>query len=294
MKKGFLGLFFVPFMAFGQQVSLGEIAEERLKQLMPILQGADAAAVVMDATFQVVCPTGSATSFVVARERGDVLEYFLVSAAHVFKDCAEKGNDTITIRFRRRRSSFPPWEIDERPIKITLKKKPQWVRHTSADVAAIPIAVPEGLIEKPLLINQLADGPTLDAVLRVGRAVFAMGYPFGKPSQSGFPMLRSALVTSRELDKGLPVVLSFNLYPGDSGGPVYSVWEAEGRRNFVVVGVMIQTSWVPGTVSSASGKRRDVMIITGLGYVVTAVELYETLNLLFGRADARLHEAKSK
>jgi hypothetical protein len=186
----------------------------------------------MESTFEIVGPTANGTSqgtgFVVGRVRGkdsNFAYYVLVTAAHVFEEIV---GQQATLLARQKQGDA--W--NKVPFQIRIRDsngKPLWVRHTLADVAAMyvgfPIAAkPEGLVTTALF----ADDAVLDKLeVRPGDRVFILGYPLGLESPTGaFPILRAGwiasypLVPSRTLGTFL---VSFEVFPGNSGGPVFLV-----------------------------------------------------------------------
>src|SRR5579871_1889707 len=93
--------------------------------------------------------------------------------------CMKDGNK-VNILFRHRLNGSGPlkWNLDIRPIKIAEAGRPLWVKHPTADLAALPIEVLEGVIKTALPVGLLAGKQTLRGFY-LGRDVFVLGFPFG-------------------------------------------------------------------------------------------------------------------
>jgi hypothetical protein len=269
--------------------SLGDIAADKLRQVLQQLAAADENAEVMDSTFKLTCDAASGTGFVMAqpKDSGPELQYFLISANHVFLACSAHHNDLMKIGFRKRRENDPfRWDIQERSIKIAHGGKPLWMQAPdSKDVGVIAIEVPNGIIGKPLTTGTLADANTLRTLLYVGRNVFTLGFPFGQPelpgqpAMSGFPILKSAQIASRVMDRKNVIVLSMQIYPGDSGGPVYTVQQRPEGLQFILLGLMVQAVVHKTDVVHGDGVRPDVWIMPGIGYVTASTDIAGAIEL---------------
>ena len=269
------------------QPTVADHAAEELKQWLALDAG-EFNALVVDSTFQIICKadthtglTTTGTGFLMARKPDSKHPhkqgFVLLSADHVFAECAKSG-DTATILFRYRDTTSLQWVLEPRQIKIVEKNRPLWVKHPTDDVAAMPVEVPDGAIRVALPVSVLADKQVLTRDLYFGQEVLALGYPFGELGQSGFPLLRPGTITSRVIEDKQLFALSFQVYPGDSGGPVYRIERTQHTVRVTIVGLICQAR-----ILKAGESRSGSMIVrtfVGIGYVAPSTELIETINLL--------------
>jgi Trypsin-like peptidase domain len=151
------------------------------------------------------------------------------------------------------------------------KGVPFYVRHPRLDVAAFRVRLPVG-IQLPLLLTLLEE-KNLESNndLRAGEEVAFVGFPEGQSTSLGmFPVLRAGKVAS--LDQSLFGLRSFlingDVYPGDSGGPVFRISKHGGPK---VVGMVVER---------LSTQRRERF---PLALAVDANAIKETLLLLAER-----------
>jgi len=152
----------------------------------------------------------------------------LVTARHVFDSI---GEDSANIIMRMRLSDGSFRKQQER-VEIRRKGIPVWTSHPNADVD-VAVLSPELYaykIEPPAFaqIGYLATDKELRFwSLGPGDAVRCLGYPLGaEGEQAGFPILRGGLIASYPILPSLqhPLVqCDFEIYEGNSGGPVYMV-----------------------------------------------------------------------
>ena len=120
------------------------------------------------------------------------------------------------------------------------KDAPFYVKHPRLDVAAFRVQFPAGL-QVPLLLTLLEEkNLQSEADSRAGDDVAFVGFPEGQSTSLGmFPVLRAGTVAS--LDQSLFGLRSFlingDVYPGDSGGPVFRITK-NGRPK--VVGMVVE------------------------------------------------------
>jgi hypothetical protein len=152
-----------------------------------------------------------------------------------------------------------------------LKGVPFYVKHPRLDVAAFRVRFPVG-VQVPLLLTLLEEkNLDSDEDLRAGEEVAFLGFPEGQSTSLGmFPVLRSGKVAS--LDQSLFGLRSFlingDVYPGDSGGPVFRL-SKHGKPH--VVGMVVER---------LSTTRRERF---PLALAVDASAIKETLQLLAER-----------
>jgi hypothetical protein len=151
------------------------------------------------------------------------------------------------------------------------KGVPFYVKHPRLDVAAFRVRFPVG-VQVPLLLTLLEEkNLDSDEDLRAGEEVAFLGFPEGQSTSLGmFPVLRSGKVAS--LDQSLFGLRSFlingDVYPGDSGGPVFRL-SKHGKPH--VVGMVVER---------LSTTRRERF---PLALAVDASVIKETLQLLAER-----------
>jgi hypothetical protein len=151
------------------------------------------------------------------------------------------------------------------------KGVPFYVKHPRLDVAAFRVRFPVG-VQVPLLLTLLEEkNLDSDEDLRAGEEVAFLGFPEGQSTSLGmFPVLRSGKVAS--LDQSLFGLRSFlingDVYPGDSGGPVFRL-SKHGKPQ--VVGMVVER---------LSTTRRERF---PLALAVDASVIKETLQLLAER-----------
>lgn len=250
-------------------------------------------ALVMDFTFGLICANKATTESIVWTgfvlfhainpEHPKDLQPVLVSAAHGFEKCLASGG-VARIRFRRRdEANSMHWDLVDQEIGIADAIGPLWIKHQTADVAVLPIDVPRGMIRFMLPATILADKMTLKTNYYLAQDVYVLGYPFGQLGLSGFPILRPATIASRVVDDKSIFALSFQIYPGDSGGPVYAIERTQDGIRVVIVGLMYQAD----TMRAAAPKDGPFIGLVGIGYVVPSWEIGETINLLASKKHRR-------
>jgi Trypsin-like peptidase domain len=125
------------------------------------------------------------------------------------------------------------------------KGVPFYVKHPRLDVAAFRVRFPTG-VQVPLLLTLLEEkNLDSDEDPRAGEEVAFVGFPEGQSTSLGmFPVLRSGKVAS--LDQSLFGLRSFlingDVYPGDSGGPVFRIAK-HGKPQ--VVGMVVERLSTP-------------------------------------------------
>jgi trypsin-like peptidase len=158
-------------------------------------------------------------------------------------------------------------------LEVVPRRKgvPFYVKHPRLDVAAFRVRFPVGM-QVPLLLTLLEE-KNLDSGEdpRAGEEVAFVGFPEGQSTSLGmFPVLRSGKVAS--LDQSLFGLRSFlingDVYPGDSGGPVFRP-SKHGKPQ--VVGMVVER------LSTARRERFP------LALAVDASAIKETLQLLAER-----------
>ena len=146
----------------------------------------------------------------------------LVTANHVFK---KMPGPFATIGFRVENADGS-WQYDPEPLQIRDGAKELWARLPARDIAVIAIDAPPQFAKAALPQTWLAsDDAFTKYAIRPGDEMLALGFPEGLASNAaGFPILRSGRVASYPLapSSAFPTfLLDFNVFPGNSGGPIY-------------------------------------------------------------------------
>lgn len=154
----------------------------------------------------------------------------LVTANHVFR---KMPGPIATIGFRVENADGS-WRYDPEPLKIRDGTKELWIHHPDRDVAAIEIDAPPEFAKAAIPEKWLGgDDAFARYALEPGDEMLALGFPEGlSANTAGFPILRSGRVASYPLapSTAFPTfLLDFNVFPGNSGGPVYVTGAPHGQ-----------------------------------------------------------------
>lgn len=240
-------------------------------------------------TFKIVGDDGYVgTAFIIGRE--SVTEGrktyvpVLVTAAHVLEKIP---GDNATLVLRRKHGD--EFLRVEHTIPVRRDGKKMWTAHPGEDVAAMPVRFPDDadllLISDGLLA---ADNAISERGIHPGTEVLTIGFPFGfEGNPAGFPVVRSGRISSYPLlptKKTRTFIVDFNVFGGNSGGPVYI---CDGGRHGRGPGDARTPANVPmimGLVSSqAMAKTQDGRERLGLAKVVHASLIKETVDLSLGK-----------
>ncbi len=196
------------------------------------------------ATYRLEHPKTSGTAFVIHRfdpADQEQKEWLLVTAAHAF----EKMNGDKATLVLRKRETDGEWAAAPFELKIRDGEKKLWHRHPKHDVAILrlPKSIPAETASLPL--DVLADTEDWQAhPPDPGSFVRSVGFPHAahfKPSSAGFPLTRLGCLASYPLkpfEKHPTFLVDYNVFEGDSGGPVY--WEppADGSTGLKIIGLV--------------------------------------------------------
>ena len=203
----------------------------------------------MNCTYEIQSHKSVGTAFVIGQPvagNPGRSHLVLITAAHLLEAMhAEKA----LLHARVRQGSG--WRKKPWPITIRRRGRALWTRHPDVDLAAMRIDLPEG---------SNATVPTLDAVatdrhlkrfeIQPGDRVIVLGYPLGLGgSDAGFPVARGGMIASYPLTPIRQVktfLIDFDVFPGNSGGPVVLVSPNRVLRGGVRMGV---TQMLLGVVS---------------------------------------------
>ena len=246
--------------------------------------------ILMESTFKLEAQRLVATGFVLGRPySGEVTKarYVLVTAAHALE---QVGGEEVGVHFRLK-DGAGNWQ--RLPVKLKIREGNQklWIQHPEVDVAAMYIGLPQGVIGTLMPITLLVDDDTLQKFeVHPGDKLFCLGYPLGaESSDAGFPVLRSGWIASYPF---LPTrrtktfLLDFEVFPGNSGGPVYFIdsMRAYGEATQVgviqfIMGLISRERLVSQQIEELYG-RREQRYPLALGEVVHASLIKETIDLL--------------
>ncbi|MFO0820138.1 MAG: hypothetical protein U1A77_19465 [Pirellulales bacterium] len=233
----------------------------------------DAPTRVVHATVKLFHPRSTATGFLVAlpdsaeKKPGQCI---IVTAKHVFEQTV---GETMVLVLRKKEPDGA-YSRRDHTIPIREKEKPLWAAHSTADVAALLVTLPENTSLVPLPYSTLADEAALRrAKLSVGGRLLTACYPARfEANAAGFPVTRNGGIASFPLwpvAKHPVFLLDVTAFAGDSGGPVYWVpSQIESvEENGNVQGQQVQpTTSDPANEekSSVSVEREQLPLVVGI------------------------------
>jgi trypsin-like peptidase len=203
----------------------------------------------------------------------------LVTAAHVLDDI---GSDQATLMVRRKNddgtyTAFPHM------VPIRTNGHPLYVKHTSADVAAMYVDLPDEVPITGLPPDFLADDKRLEEIdLHPGDEAFVLGFPLFASGPGGFPILRSGHIASFPLTP-MKNVKQFHfdlfIFGGNSGGPVYYSFVNRFFKGHIQLGVFqgLLGLVIQETRSALPGFTDKAL---NFGVVVPAAFIRETIDML--------------
>lgn len=246
--------------------------------------------VLMNATFKLQGDGSTGTGFVIGRpmaEDATRAYYVLVTAAHVFT--AMRGDQaSIILRSRDQAGQFVRRPY---PIQIRSGGTALWTAHPTADVAVMYLHVPQDAKLELLPTAMLATDAVLEQFeIHPGDTLSCLGFPYGfEANAAGFPVLRSGHIAGYPITPSISVksiLFDFNVFEGNSGGPVYFV---ESNRNYAggthigkvqfLVGLVSEQAFLDEEIKSLSETRKTRHAL-GLGVVVPAVFIEQAIALL--------------
>lgn len=186
----------------------------------------DLSTFLMRSTFQLKGNGSSGTSFIVGRPKKTESSrsyVVLVTADHVLSRM--KGETATLVLRKKSESGFTRLEY---PIKIRNGKTPLWKKHPDVDVAVMYISIPKDADVVLIPYTWFAtDDKFHKYEIHPGDHLFCLGYPIGQASNSaGFPIQRSGTIASYPLTpmkETKTFLFDFEVYKGNSGGPVFLV-----------------------------------------------------------------------
>lgn len=227
----------------------------------------------MWSTYVVATRKGLATGFVVLRRDPQApggRVPVVVTSAHLL-ETAPQGPFYLGLRLPDQAGNL---QVAVLELKPTPSRLTAYVRHPRYDVAALELRMPPEvakLLWLPSFLEEKALGRLADRP-RAGEGVCVLGFPDVYPGTAGaFPVLRGGTVASYSAGgpDGPPrFLIHTDVYPGDSGGPVFA---ARGRGRPRLVG-MVTRSVGPNPHAAVP-----------LAIAVDARTIRETLQLLVER-----------
>jgi V8-like Glu-specific endopeptidase len=244
----------------------------------------------MRSTFKVAGTGSAGTAFILGRRDvrdANKAHYVLVTAAHVLNKM--QTDDAVLFLRKKDGAGFQKIAF---PIKVKKNGRPLWTTHPDADVAVMYVALPTEADLVLLSTDLLATDEVLEKFsIHPGDQLSCLGFPYGADANdAGFPVLRTGHIASYPLTptkKTKVLLFDFNVFEGNSGGPVYFV---DRNRTFggttnlgttiqFLVGLVSQQSMIEEEVKSMSETRR-VQHQLGIGIVIHASLIREALDLL--------------
>ena len=262
--------------------------DSTMKPFDPITQGGSFCSVVMHSTFRISSIPGPVervhgTGFVLSRPsktNPGTRSTILVTANHVFEQLPGPSARLLL----RRGDDSAGWKQSELEFTIRHGEQETWTRNEICDLAATAIQIPSDCIPTVLTTDILLSE---EAPLRVGfnpgDRIFCAGFPLGFGSACGFPFLRTGTVASYPV---LPIVrhpifqISCEIYPGNSGGPVFiapsieatGASGASGRVTCGIVGMVLRAQ-----VKQEIAPEGMINHFFGIGNVIHAAVIKEFL-----------------
>jgi S1-C subfamily serine protease len=250
----------------------------------------DLSTVLMKATFKISGPNMIGTCFIIGRPSSqdpNWSQFVLVTADHVLTGIS---GETASLSLRKKVNDDyikKAW-----PIKIREKKKPLWKKHPNVDVAVMYVSLPKEAEVVLLPISFLATDVELKKYeIRPADRLLVLGFPFGQEANAaGFPIMRSGVIASYPI---LPtkttksMLFDFEVFPGNSGGPVFIIEKNRSYGGSVRLGNT--TQFIVGLVSQE--RRMNIKYQTlneqtlqshplKLGVIVHAALIKETIEML--------------
>ncbi|WP_395741738.1 serine protease [Prosthecobacter sp.] len=222
--------------------------------LAMLLTGCATRRTVTDKMMWSACPVatlhGMASGFVLkSRDSKGHDTAVVVTCAHVMKTMRE-GPVIVCLHHQDQNGGVDPEPVIIIPARGAMRDS-FYVKHPTHDLAAFCLTVPDKA-RKLLGLDSIPDEQTLtSAELRAGDEVSFLGYPDVYPGTRGaFALLRSGRIASYPASGAMAggrFLINADVYPGDSGAPVFLTMRT-GRPQ--VVGVL--TSRIGADKSSFS------------------------------------------
>jgi len=245
--------------------------------------------VLMRSTFKIQGEDSIGTAFILGKPFENEprrAHYVLITAGHVLEKM--KGNSALLFLRKKRGNSF---EKISHLLPIREGNKNLWVKHPDVDVAAMYVNLP-GNIDIALLPTDILANDDIFEQQKIhpGDELFCLGYPLSlEANPAGFPILRSGKIASYPIipaKETKSFLFDFEVFPGNSGGPVYFVQSGRtvGRTMIVatiqfIAGLVVQQKIVTQEIELLYGKQIFKYPLA-LGKVIHALFIKETIELL--------------
>lgn len=249
--------------------------------------------VLMESTFVISAPGSTGTSFIVGHRESPQEpfgKFTLITAAHVL----EQMTGSEAVLHLRRKDNNGDWIRRTYAMVIRDGTKNLWVRHPREDIAAMYVKLPKDVVFPNLDSSDfLASDNDLESIgLHPGDEVLCLGFPVGRAANdAGFPVLRSGRIASYPIlptNKTRSFLMDANIWPGNSGGPVYysyssrfidgvTVQRAGGHQQ--ILGMVVQSGLFSKQMDTLTGPRIE-SYSSGLAVIVHSSFIRETIGLL--------------
>lgn len=205
--------------------------------------------ILMRSTFKIQGVNSIGTAFILGKplkKEPDKAYYVLITATHVLENM--KGEKATLFLRKKTKKSF---KKISRSIPIRKQNKDIWVKHPEVDVSAMYVVLPKNIDLALLPINILGDDDVFRKYeIHPGDELLCLGYPFSaEANPAGFPILRSGKIASFPIIPAKETkcfLFDFEVFPGNSGGPVYFVQSGRTYRGAMRVGTI---QFIAGLVS---------------------------------------------
>lgn len=213
------------------------------------------------------------------KDNPKIAHIVIVTAAHVLEEIAG-DNASLLLRRKNNDGTYSPFAYQ---LRIRQNSQPLYVRHPTADVAAMYADVPDEVPMTGLSPDFLVTDKTLEDIeVHPGDDAYVLGFPLAASAPGGFPILRVGHIASYPLTPMAVVKqweFDLKVFGGNSGGPVYFSYVNRLFKKQIHFGVM---QGILGLViqeeHSAFPQFADKEL--GYGVVVPAQYIRETLDML--------------
>lgn len=244
--------------------------------------------ILMRSTFELVGNGSIGTAFILGRPSTKVptkAYYVLVTAAHVLE---QMNGDEAALLLRKQDKDVYQKVLFK--IQIREKGRPRWVKHPDADIAVMYVRLPDDIDIALLSTSFLATDEILTQFeIHPGDNLLCLGFPNGlAANEGGFPILRSGRIASFPIfpaSKVKAFLFDFNIFSGNSGGPVYFVDYLRyynGTFNAVVIqfiiGLVTQQVYESNSQGLDTGSKAKESL--RLAVVIPAPLIREAIDLL--------------
>jgi hypothetical protein len=243
----------------------------------------------MRSTFRIEGPNSIGTAFILGKPMASDPNkgyYVMVTAAHVLN---LMQGETATLYLRTKQGDV----FTKLPLAIRIRNgtQPLWTTHPAADVAVMYVNLPNNADVSLISTNLLATDDIMRKFeLHPGDRLTCLGYPLNNESNdAGFPVLRSGYIASYPLIPAATVrtfLFDFNVFEGNSGGPVYFVESNRAYGNAVNIGTV---QFLVGLVSEQRVAQEQIKSLNelrleryrlGLAVIIHAALIREALDRL--------------